>query len=241
MSFDVFGLMLQASLIVKLVLLILFLFSLISWAIIVTKWRELRGASEDSEAFLEVYHEEPFNAAYDAAKDFDRSPLALVFLATCDEMARLVKQANRSSIHELDASGMRLVGKYLSWVSGREAQDLERGLSFLATTGSSAVYIGLFGTVIGIIQAFQGIARSGNASLAVVAPGIAEALIATAVGLVAAIPATIFYNHYSAKVDAIVASMRRFDAELRDDLDHLVQPLQARPSQDPPGSGPAST
>ena len=77
MSFDVFGLMLQASLIVKLVLLILFLFSLISWAIIVTKWRELRGASEDSEAFLEVYHEEPFNAAYDAAKDFDRSPLAL--------------------------------------------------------------------------------------------------------------------------------------------------------------------
>lgn len=231
--------MLQASLIVKLVLLILFIFSLVSWAIIVTKWRELRGASEDSEAFLEVYHEEPFNSAYDAAKDLDRSPLALVFLATCDEMARLVKQANRSSVHELDAAGMRLVGKYLTWVSGREAQDLERGLSFLATTGSSAVYIGLFGTVIGIIQAFQGIARSGNASLAVVAPGIAEALIATAVGLVAAIPATIFYNHYSAKVDAIVASMRRFDAQLRDDLDHLVQPQQSPPSQAPPGSGPA--
>jgi biopolymer transport protein TolQ len=80
------------------------------------------------------------------------------------------------------------------------------------------VYIGLFGTVIGIIQAFQGIAQSGNASLAVVAPGIAEALIATAVGLFAAIPATIFYNHFSAGIDKLVHAMEQFVGEFDDDI-----------------------
>jgi len=184
-SFDAFGLILQAGLIVKLVLFILFAFSLVSWAIILSKWREVRGASQDSEAFLEIYHEEPFDRAYEAASELGRSPIATVFVATCDEMGRLAKQTGRAEIRDLDASQMRGVHKQLSWLCTREAQRLERGLSFLATTGSSAVYIGLFGTVIGIIQAFQGIAESGNASLAVVAPGIAEALIATAVGLFA--------------------------------------------------------
>lgn len=223
MSFDVFGLILQAGPIVKLVLFILFAFSLISWAIILSKWKEVRGATEDSEAFLEIYHERPFNEAYDAAKELDRSPVATVFVAICDEMGRQAKRSGRSSIHDLDAAQTRFIHKQLGWVATREAQLLERGLSFLATTGSSAVYIGLFGTVIGIIQAFQGIAQSGNASLAVVAPGIAEALIATAAGLFAAIPASVFYNHFSAGIDKIVQLMEHFAGEFETDIKFLTQ------------------
>jgi biopolymer transport protein TolQ len=222
-SFDVFGLIFQAGPIVKLVLFILFAFSLVSWAIILSKWKEVRGATQDSEAFLEVYHEESFNEAYDAATELDRSPVATIFVAICDEMGRLAKRSGHASIHDLDETQIRWIHKQLGWVATREAQRLERGLSFLATTGSSAVYIGLFGTVIGIIQAFQGIAQSGNASLAVVAPGIAEALIATAMGLFAAIPATIFYNHFSAGIDKIVHSMEHFASEFEADIQSLTQ------------------
>lgn len=223
MSFDVFGLILQAGLIVKLVLLLLFAFSLISWAIILSKWKELRGASEDSEAFLEVYHDRPFDAAYDAARELGRSPAASVFVAICDELGRMAREGGRPSVRGLDAEQTRAIHKQLSWLSTREAHRLERGLSFLATTGSSAVYIGLFGTVIGIIQAFQGIAQTGNASLAVVAPGIAEALIATAIGLFAAIPATIFYNHFSAGIDRLVDSMEYFASEFETDIQGLSE------------------
>ncbi len=226
-SYDVFGLILQAGPIVKLVLLILVLASVISWGIIVSKWRELRGATQDSEAFLEIYHDEPFNAVYDAARDLDRSPTATIFIATCDEMSRLAKQAGHASIHEMEAAQLRQVTKRLNWLSGRETQRLERGLSFLAMTGSSAVYIGLFGTVMGIIQAFQGIAETGNASLAVVAPGIAEALIATAVGLVAAIPAMIFYNQFGATIDAIVNSISSFSSQFEEDLRYLTDSSSA--------------
>ncbi|MDP6979598.1 MAG: MotA/TolQ/ExbB proton channel family protein [Myxococcota bacterium] len=220
-SFDVFGLILQAGLIVKLVLLVLFAFSLISWAIILSKWKELRGASEDSEAFLEIYHDRPFDEAYDAARDLGRSPAAAVFVSICDDLGRMARESGRQSVHGIDAEQTRAVHKRLSWLATREAQRLERGLSFLATTGSSAVYIGLFGTVIGIIQAFQGIAQSGNASLAVVAPGIAEALIATAIGLFAAIPATIFYNHFSAGIDKLVDAMEYFAGEFETDVQGL--------------------
>lgn len=227
MSFDVFGLILQAGPIVKLVLFVLFAFSLVSWAIILSKWKEVRGATQDSEAFLEIYHERPFNEAYDAAKELDRSPVATVFVSVCDEMERLARRSGGESLHDLDASQTRRIHKQLGWAATREAQLLERGLSFLATTGSSAVYIGLFGTVIGIIQAFQGIAQTGNASLAVVAPGIAEALIATAAGLLAAIPATIFYNHFSAGIDKIVQLMEHFASEFEEDIKHLTQAAAA--------------
>ncbi len=235
MSFDVFGLILQAGLIVKLVLLVLFAFSLISWAIILSKWKELRGASEDSEAFLEVYHDRPFDAAYDAARDLSRSPAASVFIAICDELGRLAKESGRPTVSGIDAEQTRAIHKQLSWLATREAQRLERGLSFLATTGSSAVYIGLFGTVIGIIQAFQGIAQTGNASLAVVAPGIAEALIATAIGLFAAIPATIFYNHFSAGIDKLVDSMEYFAGEFETDIQGLADEERSPAGGHPPG------
>jgi biopolymer transport protein TolQ len=138
-------------------------------------------------------------------------------------MRRLAKGAGLTHLSQLDARQVRSVTKRLSWTAVHEAQRLERGIPFLATTGSSAPVIGLFGTVIGIIQAFQGIAVTGSASLAVVAPGIAEALIATAVGLLAAIPATIFYNLFAGRIDSIGASIDLFSGEFEEDLQRMVR------------------
>jgi biopolymer transport protein TolQ len=215
---DVLGLILQAGLIVKLVLMLLAIFSVVSWGIIATKWLELRSAVQDSEAFLEVYHTEPFEAAFDAGRHLDRSPLAVIFLSSCAEMKRLAQSAGQSALSKLDEGQRRSVTKVISWSAARERRRLERGLTFLATVGSSAPFIGLFGTVVGIITTFQGIGRAGNASLAVVGPGIAEALIATGVGLLAAIPATMAYNAFVSRIDEVADSMGLFSKEFEEDL-----------------------
>jgi biopolymer transport protein TolQ len=217
-SFDALALIWQASWLVQLVVGLLVLLSVVSWAIIAYKWRELRRAAQDSEAFLEVYHEGTIDAAYEAARDLDRSPLTSIFVAAYAEVNRIAKATGRRGIEGLDEKHVHGVGRQISWVGSREGLRLERGLSFLATTGSSAPFIGLFGTVIGIINAFQGIGRAGSASLAVVAPGIAEALIVTAVGLFAAIPATIFYNHFLGELRGITAAIDLFAAEYEEDL-----------------------
>ena len=216
MSLDLIDLVFEAGPIVQLVLVLLAVLSVVSWAIIAYKWRELAGALKDSEAFLDVYHTRTLEECYTAARGLRRGPLAVIFLAVRSELAR---QAARGGA---ERGGLAVRGRLL-WAAAKESGRLERGLPFLATTGSSAPFIGLFGTVIGIIDAFQGIARSGSASLAVVAPGIAEALIATAVGLLAAIPATIFYNLFVGRVDAIGSSIELFSRELEDDVSHGIQ------------------
>jgi biopolymer transport protein TolQ len=224
-SFDLLGLMFEAGPIVKSVLILLALMSVVSWGIIATKWRELSGAAKDSEAFLDVYHSRSLEDCYEAARGLRRGPLAVIFLAVRAELARDLQRGGAER-------GAAAVRGRLSWTAAKETARLERGLSFLATTGSSAPFIGLFGTVVGIIQAFQGIAQAGSASLAVVAPGIAEALIATAVGLLAAIPATIFYNLFVGRVDAIGASIDLFSSELEEDVSHGVQ-VRARSPERP--------
>ena len=113
---------------------------------------------------------------------------------------------------------MRSVGKRLVWAAAAENERLGRGLTFLATTGSSAPFIGLFGTVVGIINSFQEIGRSGSASLDVVAPGISEALVATAIGLLAAIPASIFYNNFVGRLENVRAAIELFRSEFESDL-----------------------
>lgn len=222
MGFEWVTLVLQAGLIVKLVLLLLGLLSVGSWGIIGYKWRELSTAERDGEAFLELYHRESFESAFEGARHLERSPIAVVFLASCDEMRLLAKRLGLRQLGQLESEHVRAVVKRLNWTAAREARRLERGLPFLATTGSSAPFIGLFGTVIGIIQAFHGIARAGSASLGVVAPGIAEALIATAVGLLAAIPATIFYNVFVGRIDGIDSAIQLFSGEFERDLQHMA-------------------
>jgi biopolymer transport protein TolQ len=210
---DVISLMLQASWVVKLVLLLLAAFSVFSWAIILFKWRELRRAEQDSDAFLEVYHEGSLDAAYEAARELDQSPLAAVFLAGYAEVNRMARYTGKAVGEALDASQRHALSRHIQWTASSESLRLEKRLSFLATVGSSTPFIGLFGTVIGIVNAFEGIGRSGSASLAVVAPGIAEALIATAVGLAAAIPAVVMYNRFARQVRVLAAEMDTFASE----------------------------
>jgi biopolymer transport protein TolQ len=225
-SFDLISLILQAGLIVKLVLLVLLVFSLTSLTIIVVKWWELRTADQDSEAFLEVYRRDGFSETYDAARHLDRSPLAVVFLTTSGELkeARGREGGGRSG----DQLRTRLE-RSIAWGATAQVRRLERGMPFLATTGSTTPFIGLFGTVVGIIAAFQSIGEAGQASLAVVGPGIAEALVATAVGLLAAIPATIAYNTFGGRIDGILAMLERFSSQLEQDLALLVDG-QTRPT-----------
>ena len=215
---DALSLIWQASWLVQLILLLLLLLSVFSWATILVKWRELRRAEQDSEAFLEVYQEGSSDAAYRAARELEGSPLASVFVAAYAELNRILRVSGASPGGGLSELQERALSRQIDWTASREGLRLERGLSFLATTGSSAPFIGLFGTVIGIIDAFQSIGRTGSASLAVVAPGIAEALIATAVGLLAAIPATIFYNYFVGELRGITASIELFAADYEVDI-----------------------
>ncbi len=228
-SLDALALVWQASWVVQLVLLLLVLMSVVSWTIIAFKVREMRRAAQDSEAFLEVYHEGSFDAAYEAARDLDRSPLSVIFLDIYGEVNRMARFSGKSGVGALEDIHLQALARQIAWTGSREATRLERGMTFLATTGSAAPFIGLFGTVIGIINAFQGIGRTGSASLAVVAPGIAEALIATAVGLFAAIPATIFYNSFIGSLRTLMASVDLFAAEYEGDLRRMANAKKDKP------------
>jgi len=228
-SLDALALVWQASWLVQIVLLLLVILSVISWAIIAYKWRELRRAEQDSEAFLEVYHEGSLDAAYEAARDLDRGPLSAVFLDAYGEINRMARFSGRAALEGLEEGHLQALAQKIAWTGSREALRLERGLSFLATTGNAAPFIGLFGTVIGIINAFEGIGRAGTASLAVVAPGIAEALIATAVGLFAAIPASVFYNYFVGELRGLAAAIDLFGNEYEADLRHMANAKQSAP------------
>jgi biopolymer transport protein TolQ len=193
---------LQAGLVVKGVLIILLFFSITSWTIIFYKWRLCSKADDESSSFMKIYNvtRNPKDL-YSSAKKFELSPLARLFKSVYSEKTHTDKQELR-----------RVLKRYGALESAR----LERFLHFLATTGSTTPFIGLFGTVWGIMNAFTGIGASGSASLAVVAPGIAEALVTTAMGLAAAIPAVIAYNYYLSRVNRMIITMEDFSEELVD-------------------------
>lgn len=195
-------LILQAGLVVKGVLLILLFFSVFSWAIIFYKHRYLKRAAKESESFLRAYRSgRDMKTLFAVAKGLKLSPIANVFKSVYLEEGRV----NREEVR-------RLLRRY----EALEAARLESYLTFLATTGSTTPFIGLFGTVWGIMNAFRGIGTAGSASLAVVAPGIAEALITTAAGLAAAIPAVIAYNYYLSRARRQIIEMEDFSEELLD-------------------------
>ncbi|MEK6653339.1 MAG: MotA/TolQ/ExbB proton channel family protein [Nitrospirota bacterium] len=194
-------LILQAGYVVKAVLLILIFFSIVSWAIIFYKYRYLSKASKETDMFLRTYNAgRDIKGLLSVAKTLNLSPFANIFKYTFTEEVR-----DRAEIK-------RLLRRY----EALESAKLEKYLSFLATTGSTTPFIGLFGTVWGIMNAFRGIGAAGSASLAVVAPGIAEALITTAAGLAAAIPAVIAYNYYLSRARQAIIEMEDFAEELLD-------------------------
>jgi biopolymer transport protein TolQ len=192
---------LGASWVVQLTLLCLIALSLWSWAIIFGKRKQFQQAKERDERFLEVlWNAKSLDEVYDNIADFPNSPVAQVYKSGFKELKKIAetKGDNKNSVPKL--SGLDNVARALRKATDTEIAALERQLTVLATTGSTSPFIGLFGTVWGIMNAFQMIGATGAASLAVVAPGISEALIATAVGLFAAIPAVVAYNHFVSRL-----------------------------------------
>ncbi len=221
-SVHVLQLLLDASPLVKAVILFLLGFSVVSWAVITMKWRELRRAEDESATLLEVYRKGAIDETYKAARELDDSPLSAVFLAGYGEMHRMLKRSPNQLTQTLEPKQIEVLVRHIRWIASEETLRLERGLGVLATTGSTTPFIGLFGTVVGIINAFTNIAATGAASLAVVAPGIAESLIVTAIGLFAAIPATIFYNYFLHEIRSLNVALDLFTADFEADF-HSVE------------------
>lgn len=213
----------NASGVVQLVLLVLIVFSILVWAIIVFKFGVVRKSFRNTESFLDVFWSgKSMDHIYSEAKKFPGAPIAKIFQSGYVELQRLMERQRSKGAAPTPSDPGKIVPpessisnleRALSRASRSEAMRLERSLGFLATAGSTAPFIGLFGTVWGIMNSFQNIGAKGSASLAVVAPGIAEALIATAVGLAAAIPAVMGYNFYVHKVRTLKIQMENFSGD----------------------------
>jgi biopolymer transport protein TolQ len=202
MKDSAFQLILQAGYVVKGVLLLLLFFSVVSWAIIFFKQRYFSKANKESQEFLRAYRStRDSKGLFQATRNLVISPIANLFKAVYSD-----------EIHKEKPEAKRLLRRY----GALESAKLEKYLNFLATTGSTTPFIGLFGTVWGIMTSFMNIGSAGAASLAVVAPGIAESLIATAAGLIAAIPAVIAYNYYLSMARRMIIEMEDFSEELLD-------------------------
>ena len=205
------------GLIVKIVLLILIFFSVVSWAIILFKFYQIQRANSESERFMDFFWKSKrFDAIASQVDRFVNSPLTVLFNEGYGELKKVVEGGegrSDSNVFSTDLGGIENVSRALRRATNSEITHLEKYTTFLATTGSTSPFIGLFGTVWGIMTAFEGIGKTGSASLAVVAPGIAEALIATAIGLVAAIPAVMAYNHFQHKIRVLVKEMDSFSTE----------------------------
>ena len=208
---SILSLITNASVLVQLVMLLLLIASLFSWNIIFQKRKMLAQARADADEF-----EDKFWSGGDLSSLYNQvtsgrhgnSGLAVIFEAGFKEFARLRKQPGIDPMATLEGA-QRAMRVALS----RETDKLEVHLPFLATVGSTSPYVGLFGTVWGIMNSFHGIGLRGSASLAVVAPGISEALIATAAGLAAAIPAVIAFNHFMQKIRIVESELQNFSAD----------------------------
>ena len=202
-------LFIQAHVVVKIVMIGLLLASVWSWAIIIEKLFAFRRARVEADRFEHLFWSgQSLEELYGALARGNVIGTAALFVAAMREWKRSVE----GSIRALGGIQMR-VEKVMDVTISREMERLERRLLFLATVGSTAPFVGLFGTVWGIMTSFQAIAVSKNTSLAVVAPGIAEALFATALGLLAAIPAVIFYNKFNSEVARHAARLEGFADE----------------------------
>src|SRR5438552_10495480 len=201
-------------------------FSIVSWALIVEKAFQFRRVRRPTLEFLNIFREarRP-SIVHSAARRLRQSPLAQLYFAAYQEISGIPEVLDKvlDDFDEgLGAERLEAVNRALRRAAALEVARLERYLPFLATTASACPFIGLFGTVWGIISAFQGIGQQGSASLAVVAPGISEALIATAAGLGAAIPAVMAYNYFVKRVKHWATEMEGFALEL---LNGLARPV----------------
>ena len=211
LDFGMLALFERADLIVKSVIILLLLASLWCWAIIFEKWIGVRRLNKRSNAFEKTFWSgQSLDDLYDRISAEPRDPMSAVFVAAMREWRR---SPSKPGIGGATASLAERIDRVMHITVQREMDRVERYMTFLATTGSTAPFIGLFGTVWGIMNSFQSIALSKNTSLAVVAPGIAEALFATALGLLAAIPAVVAYNKLSRDLDRYAGRLDNFAGE----------------------------
>ncbi len=205
---SVWALLLKADLIVQFVLLVLVGMSLVSWAIIVTKYLRVSSASGQSARFLDLFWSSKRLAdVYEKTKLFPNSPVSEVFRAGYQELAKVNRSEGRAE------GATENINRTLRRATSVESTNLQRYITFLGTTGSTAPFIGLFGTVWGILRAFQKLGGGGPATIDVVGPDIAHALIATAVGLAAAIPAVIAFNYFNSSIRVLNTEMDNFSAD----------------------------
>ncbi len=210
---DIIELISQSSGVVLAVLLLLIAFSLISWYIIGYKALYLRRAQSESIEFLEnFWQSKRLDAIYQLSEGLTRSPISQVFRAGYVELSKL-KSGEADGTISGQLGGLENVDRALRRAQVSETTQLESMVPFLATTGSAAPFVGLFGTVWGIMNAFINIGAEQSATLATVAPGIAEALIATAIGLAAAIPAVMAFNYFHARIRVLTSEMESFSAD----------------------------
>lgn len=205
----------RSGMMVFTVLVILMIFSVISWALFIAKWLHLRKLSESSDQFIKNFWDSrSLNDLNSRLGEYPYSPAKEVFRSGYAELVKGSQLKEQSSSIQLAVhAAIENLGRSLNKAKRMERKRMERYLPLLAIIASSAPFIGLFGTVWGIMNSFAEIARTGSASLAAVAPGISEALIATAFGLAAAIPAVIAYNTASAKIRSLITNLEGFSAD----------------------------
>ncbi len=199
------------------VLYLLVFFSVVSWGIIFYKYRQVQGAKGQSDKFIEIFWDSRnLSSIHDASRELKSSPVAQVFRSGYEELLRLSRSKKDSAQGEgltTELGGVENVSRAMQRATSVEITKLEKALTFLATTASAAPFIGLFGTVWGIMNAFIGLGVTHSSSIQAVAPGIAEALVATAAGLAAAIPAVVAYNHFVQRIKVLATEMDNFSHE----------------------------
>lgn len=199
---------------VKFVLVVLLFFSIFSWAIIGYKLLLLRKIEKETASFYDLFWEKrQFAHLFAASKNYKHTPLAPIFAAAYSEITGLMKSAEGSEPW-LRKDDVERFQRILRKAIDSETAKVEYAVGFLATTGNTAPFIGLFGTVWGIMASFRDIGAKGSANLAVVAPGISEALVATAMGLLAAIPAVMGYNHLMTRIGRLSTDMSNFASDI---------------------------
>jgi len=236
---NILQMMLNAGLMVQFVLLLLLFFSITSWAIILIKYRYIMKAFRESARFTDYFWKSrDLSNAFLKAKQLGRSPVARVFRVGYLELKKLSKsgvpisssqstEAETSSLSSM-FTGTDNVKRALRRAINTEMTKMTQMVPFLATTGNTAPFIGLFGTVWGIMNSFHGIGLKGSASLAVVAPGISEALVATAVGLAVAIPAVIAFNYFTQKIRVIESELQSFAADFLNIVERDILRIERR-------------
>ena len=238
---DIVNMIRNAGPVVQFVLLLLLFFSIMSWAIILIKYRYIRRAYKESAEFTDFFWKSrDLSNAFAKAKQLPGSPVARIFRIGYVELKKLsqpttpvssaVAQSVGGKSMSLDArfTGTDNIKRALRRAITTEMTRVSQMVPFLATTGNTAPFIGLFGTVWGIMHSFAGIGQKGSANLAVVAPGISEALVATAAGLAAAIPAVIAFNFFMSKINVVESELQSFSADFLNIVERDILRIERR-------------